>query len=131
MKKILRRLLIAAAATFVVLSLFSCTTESITDTSQLDYNREMISDVWIYDGSPNERIEKTINIDGTFQEHFIFYSETQGYRQLINFGNWAINSDDMFTQSWENIQGDYFTNSYSYIVTLETLTIGNLVWRRK
>ena len=68
MKKIFRRLFIAAAVTFVVLSLFSCTTESVTDTSQLQYNREMISDVWIYDGSPNERIEKTINIDGTFQE---------------------------------------------------------------
>ena len=131
MKKIFRRLFIAAAVTFVVLSLFSCTTESVTDTSQLDYNREMLSDVWIYDGSPNERIEKTINIDGTFQEHFIVYSETYGSRTLINFGNWAINSEDMFTQSWENIQGDYFTNSYSFTVTLETLTVGDLTWRRK
>ena len=131
MKKVFRRLFIAAGVLFVVLSLFSCTTESITDTSQLQYNREMISDVWIYDGSPNERIEKTINIDGTFQEHFIVYSETNGSRTLINFGNWAINSEDMFTQSWENIQGDYFTNSYSYTVTLETLTVGDLTWRRK
>ena len=131
MKKILRRLLIAAAVTFVVLSLFSCTTESVTDTSQLQYNREMISDVWIYDGSPNERIEKTINIDGTFQEHFLFYSETNGFRQLIKSGNWAINSDGVITQSWEHVQGDYFTSTYSFTVTLETLTVGNLVWRRK
>ena len=131
MKKIFRRLFIAAAATFVVLSLFSCTTESVTDTSQLQYNREMISDVWIYDGSPNERIEKTINIDGTFQEHFLFYNETNGFRQLIKSGNWAINSDGVITQSWEHVQGDYFTSTYSFTVTLETLTVGNLVWRRK
>ena len=131
MKKILRRLFITAAVTFVVLSLFSCTTESVTDTSQLQYNREMLSDVWIYDGSPNERIEKTINIDGTFQEHFIVYSETHGSRMLIKSGNWAINSDGVITQSWENIQGDYFTSTYSFTVTLETLTVGELVWRRK
>ena len=131
MKKILRRLFITAAVTFVVLSLFSCTTESVTDTSQLQYNREMLSDVWIYDGSPNERIEKTINIDGTFQEHFIVYSETHGSRMLIKSGNWAINSDGVISQSWEHIQGDYFTSTYSFTVTLETLTVGNLVWRRK
>ena len=131
MKKIFRRLFIAAAVTFVVLSLFSCTTESVTDTRELDYNREMLSDVWIYDGSPNERIEKTINIDGTFQEHFLFYNETNGFRQLIKSGNWAINSDGVITQSWENVQGDYFTSSYSFTVTLETLTVGDLTWRRK
>ena len=131
MKKIFRRLFIAAAVTFVVLSLFSCTTESVTDTSQLQYNREMISDVWIYDGSPNERIEKTINIDGTFQEHFIVYSETSGYRQLIKSGNWAINSENIFTQSWVNILDDYFTSTYEFTVTLETLTVGDLTWRRK
>ena len=131
MKKVFRRLFIAAGVLFVVLSLFSCTTESITDTSQLQYNREMLSDVWIYDGSPNERIEKTINIDGTFQEHFLFYSETNGFRQLIKSGNWAINSDGVITQSWEHVQGDYFTSNYSFTVTLETLTVGNLVWRRK
>ena len=131
MKKVFRRLLIAATVTFVVLSLFSCTTESVTDTSQLQYNREMISDVWIYDGSPNERIEKTINIDGTFQEHFLFYSETGGFRRLIKSGNWAINSENMFTQSWVNIQDDYFTSTYEFTVTLETLTVGDLTWRRK
>ena len=131
MKKVLRRLLIVAALSFLAFSLFSCTTEELTDTSVLDYKREMLSDVWTYTRNANERIEKTINIDGTFQEHYISDYSFAGFRTLIKDGNWSIDSNDVMYQDWFHTSGGSFSSEFTYVVTIDTLTVGDLVWQRK